>query len=132
MNTQQMFDRVATHLLTQNEMAMKDGGCAYRGEEGTMCAVGCLIDDKVYSKELEGHSLWDENLDDEENQVTTAVENSIGRPITTKEFNMLQELQQLHDGARVLSGEPAVKGWPTGLRSIAKRYELSDEVVDNA
>lgn len=65
MTKQETFDRVAAHLLTQNRQAQAVYGdpkwapyvelaCAYRGDGGTMCAVGCLIPDDRYRPELEG------------------------------------------------------------------------------
>jgi hypothetical protein len=55
---QEIFDKVANHLLTQNQQALIVDfmaiTCAYRGPENTMCAVGCLIPDNVYTSEFEG------------------------------------------------------------------------------
>ncbi|MGV8863237.1 MAG: hypothetical protein ACOH2T_18985 [Pseudomonas sp.] len=56
---QQIFDQVATHLLTQMERsADKEGNCTYRGafSEGTplMCAAGCLIADEEYRPDMDG------------------------------------------------------------------------------
>ena len=135
MNTQQIFDKVATHLLTQNRQAMTLGGCMYRAEDGAMCAVGCLINDNEYTEELEGRSLWDEITyeDGYSTTVREAVERSIGRPITTKEYEMLRHLQQIHDRADVgVIGTPSVEQWPDALRRVAKQYSLSDKVVGNA
>lgn len=62
---QQVFDKVAKHLLTQNARSVRktpdedycDAGedqCAYRGDDGKMCAVGCLISDEEYTPYFEG------------------------------------------------------------------------------
>ena len=60
---QEVFDKVATHLLTQMEQSRSEAakgfskeptGCAYRGDGGKMCAVGCLIPDDIYDEEMEG------------------------------------------------------------------------------
>jgi hypothetical protein len=52
---------VTKHLLTQNRQALRIDGsaqrCAYRGTDGTKCAIGCLIPDTAYRQGLEGHSL---------------------------------------------------------------------------
>lgn len=48
MNSQEIFDTVATHLFKQGEQARGDrilGRCSYRTDEGLTCAVGCLIQD---------------------------------------------------------------------------------------
>jgi hypothetical protein len=57
MNTmQQEFDAVCQHLMTQRVAAVRtDGnGCAYRGANGTSCAVGCRIPDSMYNPDIEG------------------------------------------------------------------------------
>ena len=47
---QEVFDRVARHLLTQRRKSMieRSAGpvCAFRGVDGTKCAIGCLIPDQ--------------------------------------------------------------------------------------
>lgn len=131
MNTQQLFDKVATHLLAQKAPAMSCGGCMYRGDDGMMCAVGCLIDDKAYSPRLEGLSLSDKGGGSAE-VIVDAVRRSIGRDLDHDEIAMLRELQQLHDNAGGVAPTGDVDQWPEGLRKIATRYALSAEVVDNA
>jgi hypothetical protein len=60
MTLQDFFNKSAAHLLRQNARATykKPGSdvahCAYRGEQGFSCAVGCLIDDEHYDPVLEG------------------------------------------------------------------------------
>lgn len=62
MNRQETFDKIVTHLLMQGKPATKtrENGsvsCVYRGDDGTMCAVGCLIPVEKYSPKLEGRSI---------------------------------------------------------------------------
>jgi hypothetical protein len=58
MTPQQILDKVTDHLFTQG-IASKTVGventhiCAYRGENGTSCAVGCLIPDEDYQADME-------------------------------------------------------------------------------
>jgi hypothetical protein len=40
---QEVFDQVATHLLTQRQRSTTKGNCAYRGDDGLKCAAGCLL-----------------------------------------------------------------------------------------
>ena len=60
MDKQEVFDFVFKFLWEQNKPSTKkrhdDGGesCAYRGANGEMCAVGCLIHDTEYDPGLEG------------------------------------------------------------------------------
>lgn len=74
---------ISYHLLTQGEKAISSSDCAYRGyfedefndedddsditygaPNGTSCAVGCLIKDRVYDWSLEGNSIDDSNVQD--------------------------------------------------------------------
>ncbi len=53
---QKIFDKVATHLLTQKKKSLMPEElsgfckCAYRGKDGLSCAVGCLITDQEAAK----------------------------------------------------------------------------------
>ena len=48
---QELFDKIATHLLTQGARSENSlGKCLYRGEFGRKCAVGCLISDEEYEQ----------------------------------------------------------------------------------
>jgi hypothetical protein len=55
MKQQETFEFVARHLFAQGHKAV--GGqrekCMYRGNDGSMCAVGCLIPDDDYSRGME-------------------------------------------------------------------------------
>lgn len=53
---QETFDRVATHLLTQNERAVDGSRCLYR-MRNLKCAAGYLIPDDEYSQEYERASV---------------------------------------------------------------------------
>ena len=50
MTNQQIFDASVSALLTQGSKSwgVERGGCAYRGDGGTKCAIGILMDDDVY------------------------------------------------------------------------------------
>jgi len=57
MNNQEIFDRVAKHLLQQNCVAVTSFGCAYRGYKNTKCAIGALIPDDIYDPDMEGNDI---------------------------------------------------------------------------
>lgn len=56
-------ERIRDHLIKQKTRASKPYNdddlactqtfCAYRGDSGTMCAVGCLIEDEHYTPDME-------------------------------------------------------------------------------
>lgn len=111
---QEVFDKVATHLLKQGSRSEFGGGCAYRSPDGKMCAVGCLLQDEQYSPKLEGINTRHE-------LVQAALKES-GIDLTQKMQCMLQELQECHD-------HKPISMWPLVLREIAGRYKLSTEVL---
>ena len=111
---QEVFDTVATHLLTQNERSLRPDGCAddcaYRGDKGMKCAVGVLIPDDVYTPHMEGKSI-------------SAVQSSahaLGH--LRRHMALLLALQQLHD-------TNLVGDWPRSLRETARFFNLSPHVV---
>lgn len=104
MNKQQIFDTVVNHLAAQGKRAMRnmyaaekpdwfqDGSteqmsCAYRGENGAKCAVGCLIPDYMYDPSMEGCTV--NTLVDMEKIPTDLLPH----------INLLTDLQQAHDWA---------------------------------
>lgn len=109
MNNQEIFDTVSKHLLTQNKKSMGTKGCAYRGEDGCMCAVGALIRDEFYSEILEGNSV-------QVKIVINALELS-GLELTEATGYLLNRLQLLHD-----TNEP--EDWKVGLKNIADIFNL--------
>jgi len=50
MNNQEFFNTVVTKLIEQGRPSINTygSGCAYRGAEGTKCAIGILIPDEEY------------------------------------------------------------------------------------
>lgn len=56
MNKREIFEKVKAHLLAQGKRSMLGDSwnrCRYRGDNGTSCAVGCLIKDEYYEETLE-------------------------------------------------------------------------------
>lgn len=124
MTTQEIFDTVARHLLTQGARSMVPDGprmCAYRGAEGRKCAVGVLIKDEFYRPALERQGMTP--------VVKRAVEKSVGRELTQDEEDLLQVLQAVHDSNETCYGAELVAGWRVALLDVARRWELSAEVL---
>lgn len=107
---QDLFDRVATHLLRQGKRSMSSNGieCAYRGQNGLSCAVGCLIPDDAYHQGLEGLTATAKSIQD-------------GLPFSVN-VDLLQRLQDVHD-----TTEPPV--WRNRLRDLAQDYDLKVTVL---
>jgi len=91
-----VFDKVVTHLLTQNKTSVQYGGSCqyrtYREDDTTLkCAVGCLISDKIYDEGLEDQTA---NAID----VVNAIQNSNPGFIVNNEVEeMMMKLQFIHD-----------------------------------
>ena len=112
MDKQEVFNKVAKHLLKQNEKSLdRTGGtCLYRGPDGKSCAVGCLIADEHYPPGIEGRGALE-----------TAVLEALGRSgvvVSDGEADLLTDLQDMHD-----STEPYE--WRQLLSEIANRYSLT-------
>lgn len=108
MQNQEAFDKVVRHLFTQKvKSELEDGGlyCAYRGNNGTKCAVGCLIPDDKYSFTMEMKT------------VLRLVDNFPGI-LVGYDLRLLNRLQQTHDSCKVSE-------WETELRSLAVQFNLT-------
>lgn len=112
---QETFDEMVNHLRKQNSKSWlvdeRDGACAYRSQDGKMCAVGCLIKDEFY----------DPSLDLEENivsnpKVRKALCNS-GYCTDGKFRKLMESMQFCHDTI-------AVKEWESNFRIIANDHNL--------
>lgn len=113
---QEIFDRVVNHLRTQQAVSrsaevgpMGKPGCAYRGDNGLKCAVGCLISDNAYSPFIEGEPV-------SAGMVRRALLRS-GVRMTTRLEAVLSQLQAVHDTEQIRHWE----GW---FKDIARRYGL--------
>jgi|TARA_R110002153_G_scaffold52173_1_gene146318 hypothetical protein len=114
MNLQQIFDKTANHLLKQGMQSVLEDNdtCAYRGQDGAMCAVGCLINDDVYSWNLEGTAI------DDCPRVQKALRNSgIEFDTDGQVMRLLIMLQGIHDTKEE-------SDWATSLRALANELGL--------
>lgn len=111
MTTQEAFDRIVKHLLTQNarsenpNAASSGPRCLYRGLGNLKCAVSCLIPHHLYEPELEG---WNAA---QVADLLPSVFSGVSREI-------LNEAQYIHDFN-------SVDSWPHNLRKLAMAYGLT-------
>lgn len=139
MTNQEIFNKVYTHLYKQAQPALRhsdfiDGpACAYRGEDGAMCAVGCLIPDDVYTPEIEGvgvsRLVAREHLVDDTtaNGLSTALERSGIDVYDDSTVGLLVELQGAHDLNLFDFGLAA---WERKMHEIAAAYGLTVPVIE--
>ncbi len=110
MNTQEAFNKICDHLMTQNSKAVSiQGDCRYRGEDGKMCAIGCLIPDDVYSSGMEGKNVRGTLFDGNE---------PLRRLFADIDFGMLGDCQDVHD-------QEPLSSWANKLRDIAAWHGLT-------
>lgn len=125
MTAQEIFDKVATHLLKQGRKAeaTTNGSCKYRTDDGLKCAAGCLIPDEEYSVSFECIS-WRRaarvaysNEDNSNLQKLGKIAVRIGQ------VELVADLQVMHD-------DTLVEDWPSELRRVADDFSLSAAVLD--
>jgi len=106
MTAQELFDKVATHLITQGKPSLCTYGfCKYRGDGGLMCAIGCLIPDDKYKTWMDyGGALH-------------PVLKTIG---LGEHFYLCRKLQVVHDAT-----EPY--NWHGELSNVAAKFGLKYE-----
>lgn len=109
---QEVFDFIATHLLTQKEKSTNKQGrildhnpyteCRYRGPRGLKCAAGCIIPDEYYDRDIEG-SIWSRVVD--------------FSGFSNNHETLILVLQKIHDTIHV-------QHWPLHLKKLALSQKL--------
>lgn len=114
---QQIFDQVAVHLLTQNEVSQQTSTghgfsyCNYRNPKGLKCAAGCLIADDEYLAEMDNgkDTSW-LDLATKRNLVPTA------------HAEFIRDLQIIHDTS-------LASHWFDQLSEFAKAHDLNTDAL---
>lgn len=114
---QQVFDQVATHLLTQKKKSRiihesNGDSCVYRTPEGLKCAAGCLMSDEEFLTLVGGtrNSIPWRSL--------------IARGVAPEEHSeLIVSLQRCHD-------HNTPEYWDIYLFEIANAYDLSPAVLE--
>lgn len=135
MDRQEIFDTVATHLLTQGHKAF-DLNCKYHAKNGDKCAIGVLIPDELYDPVIEGFgvassvsALFRErrNPGNPEQMMgcksSTIMKILCDLDIKEEDWALLMQLQTTHD---LLEPEE----WSEALHCIAERFKLSTACMD--
>ena len=110
MTEQEIFEKVVRHLSGQGcKSKHQDFGHAYRGDNGLMCAVGCLLTDKEYCPSFEQRS------------VSSLAQDEVLPKRLLPHWSLLVSLQRIHD-----LFDPTE--WATELRDIGEN--LNTDTVD--
>jgi hypothetical protein len=111
MTAQELFDKVATHLLTQGKKCAFIDSCRYR-HLGLSCAAGCLLNNEQYENVIEGLGINDSHNE------------SVFREIVGDDnFFLLRQLQCIHDNI-------SEKHWKDRLADLAIQYGLKMPTVE--
>jgi len=119
MTKQEVFNKVAKHLLKQGERALtKNGTCQFHVPDSKMrCAVGCLITKRYYKVDMEFHSpegLFVEFPKEMKNLRLNKRRHKI----------ILDELQELHDNDYT---DP--EDWSEELKKLAQNHKLKHDFI---
>lgn len=114
---QDIFNQVKEHMLKQGEACLSTSyGCSYRNSKGLKCAVGCLISDEEYS-----HKFEDKNLGNLlEYFKETGIFSNLRNFSSTPQYNLLYELQRIHDVKNP-------RYWEALLKELAKDFKIDYE-----
>jgi len=114
---QQVFNQVASHLLTQNAKSVaknydnddRSSYCVYKSPSNLSCAAGCLIANDEYKEDWEQVG-WDRLVKD--------------CKVPNTHQDLISNLQMVHDSRDV-------EEWSGELEHVARVFCLDDSVVAN-
>jgi len=109
---QEVFNKIVTHLRKQGKRSVNEyNKCVYRGLDGRMCAVGCLIPDENYKKGFDksggvniGGLFFDGAF------VGTGI-------LPKKHLDLLISMQRVHD-------KYSVEKWEEQFKAVAENRNL--------
>ena len=113
---QEVFDQIATHLLTQGEKCQDFDNdmnpvCVYRNSDGQSCAAGCLIGFGEYREELFEGKGW-----------ITLMDKGV---VPECHIDLISRLQNIHDNN-------LVHEWYKHLKNVAAAHKLNTIALDKA
>lgn len=122
MNKQELFTKVATHLLKQNKRAAGEDGCMMHAPDGTKCAIGCLLPESAMSRKIQylGARYLDNGMGPRA-ALLKRILSAVG--VAKGDYLLLHSLQNIHDNY-----EPV--DWPPMLRRISDKFELDKHTIN--
>jgi len=118
--TQEVFNHIVNHLVTQGVQAMNDhDACKNRVEKGDgtvlKCAAGCLITEAQYYKLKVRECSWGEMIDE--------------NGTSDNQRSLIISLQNVHDNMVNTSGEMKGMFTPSNFDGVAKNFKLTPFTV---
>lgn len=74
----QLMKTAIRKVIAQGKRSYIKGYCLYRGPEGTKCAIGHLIPDELYTRDIEGKNIY-AALTDLKIQLPAKIRRELGR-----------------------------------------------------
>ena len=116
---QQMFDFMLNHLRNQGGPSVADradegdASCMYRGNNGRMCAIGCMVPDSSYKTAFEGLPALEYII-----KVGVTLDNE------TKDFLEVAQVK-LHDGIAYVKFERFLMHLEKNAIELTEEYQLA-------
>jgi hypothetical protein len=129
LTNQEIFDRVAKHLLEQGQGAMNGTHCAYLTDDGRRCAIGALLkrdtETDRFAKSF-GFGIDDPN-DQHENCLNLALAQSYldFEPTEEQFYGLMRELQKAHDN----NSADNIRFILSATKAVGLKYELDTSVL---
>lgn len=109
------FNYAVRQVIRQGKRSIINGFCTYRGEEGSRCAIGWLIDDKTANKH--NNKLLISLLDDADGECWLS-------QLSKEEESIFIDLQDAHD----CSGDvDFVKDFKERVEALRKEYNIPED-----
>lgn len=119
---QSAFDIIARHLFKQGEQSTSTSdSCMYRDPKGLMCAVGVLIPDSLYHKNMDMNGYGGIRV-----QFIIINHPDLGEFFKGIDIELLEDLQLQHDEPSSWQSSDEMR---KGLKIIAKRFNLDPTVL---
>lgn len=107
---QKLFDIASKHLIKQGKRSAAGNNCLYRGPDGLKCAVGALISDECYNRDLESEPAGS-------SAVVNAVSETQGFSLDEDAIRIVNRLQIVHDSG-------LVSHWADKIKFCAEKHNL--------
>lgn len=115
LTAQEIFDTTYDAVMAQGVPSTHQGTCKYRGENGTKCALGFLIDDETAS-------LWDK----QHSNITGILPRMIPDHLWPH-LDLLYQIQMCHDDATCDYVDPFPTAFHKRMVIVADRFNLTME-----
>jgi hypothetical protein len=130
MTNQEIFDKAVSGIIAQGGPSTRimpgdNVVCCYRTETGRKCAIGQLIADEFYHKEMEGRNA-------SASLVIGAITRSIGSISGVPQRVFMSALQGIHDALTLSTStdEEFLVSFKEKAYDFAKKWELSPNVLE--